>query len=316
MITITTASPPDYVETTRHTRVVAVQQAERIVEDINDDDAAPAQCTIPFANPNVGITRIDVTNLNPLHILPITSSRPPNVRNTTIFFNGIAKPNPGPAAAAFTVVAAGPDGNAHVVLQRSRFYPRATSPQAESIACLAAMRHAERMLQQNPGQPINVVGASQNTYNNVLGTSTTQDRKLRPHLTIARSIYMATSGYLTLCLMNREHSNPADKDRDQALREGRGNAEQHGDNHLFADIDASDVPAQPPVSHQRPAASISNTLESDTTPSQSRLPSLLRCTATRVATTFPIIVSPFGVKSFIISSPGSRMPPAKRKRTS
>jgi ribonuclease HI len=266
MITITTASPPDYVETTRHTRVVAVQQAERIVEDINDDDAAPAQCTIPFANPNVGITRIDVTNLNPLHILPITSSRPPNVRNTTIFFNGIAKPNPGPAAAAFTVVAAGPDGNAHVVLQRSRFYPRATSPQAESIACLAAMRHAERMLQQNPGQPINVVGASQNTYNNVLGTSTTQDRKLRPHLTIARSIYMATSGYLTLCLMNREHSNPADKDRDQALREGRGNAEQHGDNHLFADIDASDVPAQPPVSHQRPAASISNTLESDTTP--------------------------------------------------
>jgi ribonuclease HI len=267
MIRITIASPPDFVDETIHTRVIALDGAERTVEDVNDDDSTPCQRVIPFATTNsTVITRIDTVNLNPLHVVPTQSTRKANPRHTTIFYDGGAQPNPGPAAAAIVVVAAGPDGNAEVVLRRSRFYPRATNNQMESIASLAAMRQAERMLQQSPGTPINVVGDSLLTYNNIVGSATSTDRKLKPHLTIASSIYRAHVGHLTICHMLRDLGNPADKDCNIAIRQGRGNVEEHGDTHLFADIDNAHVPAAPPVTHTRPAASITDTLDCDTAP--------------------------------------------------
>lgn len=267
IVRLTTASPPDFIEVTHNTRIVAVTGAERLVETIDEDESVPTQMTLPFAsNSTTVITGINVLNLNPLHVKPCESTRAPNPRNTTIFFDGGSQPNPGPAAAAFTVVTVGPDGTSKVDMTRSRYYPRATNHQAEAIAGLAAMRHAERLLQANPDQAINVVGDSQLCYKNISGAATSKEPKLKPHLSIAAGLYRAHVGSITLCRIDRNLGNPADKVCRQTIHQGRGTAEDHGDTHLFADIDVSHVPSAPVVSHRRPATTVSDQLDSDTTP--------------------------------------------------
>lgn len=265
IIRITRASPPDFVEVSHTTRVVALNGLERVVEFFNDDDDTPRQMTIPFAHncPNV-ITRIESSSLNPLHVTPTASTRPVDPSHPTIFFDGGSQPNPGPSAAAFHVVATDQHGNTTTVMRRSQYYPRATNNQVEAIGSVAALRQAKRMLEENPTQPVNVVGDSRLIFDGITGTSKIKDPKLAPHVEVAAALYRSMIGWVTLCHMHRDCGNPSDKDCNEAIRTGKGNAADFGDAHMFPDIDGSHIPRAPPVSAPKPAASISVDLPSDT----------------------------------------------------
>jgi ribonuclease HI len=127
----------------------------------------------------------------------------------TIFIDGGARPNPGPAAAAIVLRSLG-DGGLLASKAHARYYPLATNNITEAIAMTAALRKAHRLLQNSTHQHINIGMDSELVYKCVTGLKKCRDKKVAPIIDEAISLFIPIAGKLTLHVMRREHGNHAD----------------------------------------------------------------------------------------------------------
>jgi hypothetical protein len=122
-----------------------------------DDSDSPTVIRLPFdADDHRVITQLEILQLSILD-RPVTISNGKLLpMSPTIFIDGGARPNPGPAAAAIVLRSLG-DGGLLASKAHARYYPLATNNITEAIAMTAALRKAHRLLQNSTHQHINIV---------------------------------------------------------------------------------------------------------------------------------------------------------------
>ena len=183
------------------------------------------------------ITKIEIIQDSIFNMHHKMSNGPINTQITTIFCHGVARPNPGPAAAA--TLLRRPDSsdvNKIEEVENSTFYARASTQQADFVAFIAACRLVARN-----SMPHNIVTDSELVYKTVLRMTKIRTKELQELSEMATQSFLEISGYITLIAVQKDQGNPADRITKTTLAKARGNGEEN----LFPHI--TNVPPLPKI---------------------------------------------------------------------
>lgn len=235
ILKLTITSGPLWNEVEKMGTVIACASTSRLVQ------LGSEVVQIPFTDDNTLLTKIEVVRTSVLDVPIAQSNSTYDPMDSTIFYDGGARPNPGAAAAAIHVRARSGSFTEH-----ARYYPLATNNITECIALVAALRCAGRLLEDGATR-INIVGDSEFTYRGVLGLNRVNDPKLKPIIETAIPLFAQIAGRVCLHVMDRNFGNPADKTCTASINTARGK----GDESLF--IDPPLLPPIPRITQPRPA---------------------------------------------------------------
>ena len=182
-------------------------------------------------------TKIDIVTRATLSVPINLSNCDPKPTARTIYLDGGARPNPGPAAAAITVQEI--HNNNVTSTSHARFFALGSNNIGEAIALLAALRLAHRLDGFS-----NIVMDTELLYKGVLGIVKIKDEKILPIVNQCRDVYISIAQRVALCTMRRQFGNPADKPCTNAIL----SASHLGDQTLF--IDPPHLPNIPKVQCQ------------------------------------------------------------------
>lgn len=244
-IIFTIASSPDWIEQAHTGTVIALNDSSRIVQtptfvirlplDSDDHRVITSLSTVKRSIMNIAL---NITNNS--HIFDANAP--------TIFLDGGARPNPGPAGAAILariplslldtistqrdlvqrLPTTDPDADTYAVERHSAFMPLATNNQAEFAALVAALRLGTRWINKNV-KMINIVMDSELAYKTVLGINKTVNPELADLGMIAKELFYANAQHFCMCTIMRSHGNPADMVATATIR----SAASCGDANLF-----------------------------------------------------------------------------------
>lgn len=240
-VSVTWAKGPQWNESAINGMIIAIQGPNRLIKTDN------GIFNIPPLDSQTVITAITVTRKAVLNV-PVNLSNGNILSDSaTIFVDGGSRPNPGASGSAILVrtLATNVASTNFNEVSHSKYFAMATNNIAESIAMLAALRLAARMLSANETSHLNIVGDSELVYKTLLGIAKCNDLKIVPIMEMARETFMTIAGRVTIHTMRREHGNPADDIVKKCIQHGQG----QGDVNLF--IDPPLLPQIPTVSVQK-----------------------------------------------------------------